>query len=76
MSTYCMVPHRATGFSPFMLLYGHKAVMSYIILFTRYASEKQYQDALSSHINKMFEIHQGALLLNRRYQVRMINSFD
>ena len=42
MSAYCMVPHRATGFSPFVLLYGHEAVAPYEILFTRYALEEQY----------------------------------
>ena len=54
VSAYCMVPHRATGFSPFVLLYGCEAVTPYEILFTRYALEEQYQEALSSHIEKMF----------------------
>ena len=71
-----MVPHRATGFSPFVLLYGREAVTPYEIPFTRYDSEEQYQEALSSHIEKMLEIHQGAFLLNRRYQVRMKDTFD
>ena len=57
VSAYWMVPHRATGFSPFVLLYGCEAITPYEILFTRYASEKQYQDALSSHNFKMFELH-------------------
>ena len=67
VSAYWMVPHRATGFSPFVLLYGCEAVMPYEIPFTRYDSEEQYQEALSSHIKKMFEIHQGAFFSNRRY---------
>ena len=60
VSSYCMVPHCATGFSPFVLLYGCEAVMPYEVPFTRYTSEEQYQDTLSSHIEKMFEIHKGA----------------
>ena len=46
MSSYFMVLHRATGFSPFVLLYGCEAVKPYEILFTRYLSEVKYQDAL------------------------------
>ena len=71
-----MFPHRATGFSPFVLLYGCEAVTPYEIPFTRYNSEEQYQEALSSHIKKMFEIHQGAFLSNRQYQVKMKDTFD
>ena len=50
--------------------------MPYEIPFTRYASEEQYQEALSSHIKKMFEIHQGAFLSNRRYQLKMKDTFN
>ena len=71
-----MVPHRATGFSPFVLLYGHEAITPYEIPSTRYASEELYQDALSSHIKKMFEIYTGAFLTNRRYQLKMKETFD
>ena len=76
VSAYCIVPHRATGFSPFVLHYGHEAVTPYEIPFTRYNSEEQYQEALSSHIKKIFEIHQGAFLSNRRYQVKMKDTFN
>lgn len=71
-----MVPHRATGFSPFVLLYGCEAITPYEIPFTRYTSEELYQDALSSNIKKMFEIHTGAFLSNRRYQLKMKETFD
>ena len=71
-----MVPHRDTGFLPFVLLYGREAITPYEILFTRYASEEQYQDTLSSHILKMFELHQGAFLSNRRYQMKTKETFD
>ena len=75
-SANCMVPHRNTGFSPFVLLYGCEAVTPYEIPFTRYTLEEQYHEALSSHIKKMFEIHHGAFFSNRRYQVKMKNTFD
>ena len=37
VSTYQMVPHIATGFLPFMLLYGCKATTPYGIWFARHA---------------------------------------
>ena len=57
VNAYWIVPHRATGFLPFVLLYGCEAITPYKILFTRYAQEKQYQYTLSSHILKIFELH-------------------
>ena len=57
VSAYWIVPHRATGFSPFVLLYGCEAVTPYELPFTRYELEEQYQEALSSHIRKMFKFH-------------------
>ena len=59
VSAYRMVPHRATGFSPFVLLYGCEAITPYEIPFTRYDSEEQYQDALSSHIKKCLNSTRG-----------------
>ena len=56
VSAYWMVPHRATGFLPFVLLYGCEATTPYVIPFTRYTLEEQYQDTLSSHIFKKFEL--------------------
>ena len=76
VSAYCMVPHCATGFSPFVLLYGCEAVTPYEVPFTRYTPEEQYQDALSSHIEKMFEIHKGAFFSNPKYQLKMKKIFD
>ena len=38
VKAYCMVPHCATGFSPFVLFYGCEAVTPYEVLFTRYTS--------------------------------------
>ena len=71
-----MVPHRATGFSPFVLFYGFEAITLYKILFTRYALEEKYQDTLGSQILKMFELHEGAFLSNRSYQTKMKETFD
>lgn len=41
-----------------------------------YALEDLYQDALSSHIKKMFEIHKVAFLSNRSYQLKMKETSD
>ena len=67
VSAYWMVPHRATGFSPFVLLFCCEAITPYEILFTKYTLEEKYQDTLSSHILKIFEPHQVAFLSNKRY---------
>ena len=75
-SAYWMVPHGPTGFSPFVLLHGCEAITPYIIPFTRYALEELYQDALSSHIKKMFEIQKGAFISNRHYQLKMKKTFE
>ena len=42
VSAYWMVTHRATGFLPFVLLYGCEAITPYEILFTRYTLEELY----------------------------------
>ena len=42
VSTYCIMPFRATGFSPFVLLYDCEAVTPYEIQFTRYTLKEQY----------------------------------
>ena len=76
VSAYRMVPHRATGFSPFVLLYGCEAITPYEIPFTRYDSEEQYQEALSSHVEKMFELHKRAFFSNRKYQMKMKETFN
>ena len=70
VSAYCMVPHCATGFSPFVLLYGCEAVTPYEVLFTRYTSDEHYQDTLSSCIEKMFKIHKRAFFSNHKYQLK------
>ena len=76
VSAYRMVPHRTTGFLPFVLLYGREAITPYEIPFTWYDSEEQYQDALSSHIEKMFELHERAFFKNRKYQMKMKETFN
>ena len=70
VSTYCMRPHCATRSSLFVLLYVHEAVTPYEVLFNSYASEEQYQGALSSHTEKMFEIHKGDFFSNHKYQLK------
>ena len=59
-----------------MLLYGCEAITPYEILFTRYVLEELYQDAFSSHIEKIIEIHKGAFLSNKCYQLKKKETFD
>ena len=67
VSAYCMVPHRATVFSPFVLLYGCEAVTPYEILITSMGWRNSAKMPLVLTSTKMFEIHQRAFLSNRRY---------
>ena len=71
-----MVPHCATDFLPFVLLYGCEAIRPFEIPFTWYDSEEQYQDALSSHVEKMFELRKRVFFTNRKYQMKMKETFD
>ena len=52
-----MVPHRAFGSSPFVMIYSCEAIAPHEIPLTRHALEEKYQNNLKSHIFKMFEPH-------------------
>ena len=58
-----------------MLPYGCEAITPYEILFTRYVFKELYQDALSSHIIKMFEIYKGAFILKQMLPVENERDF-
>ena len=48
-----MVPHEATGISPFLMLYGREAIMPEEIDHTTYASNSNYEKAVAGHIAKV-----------------------
>ena len=63
-SAYRMVPHEATGMSPFLMLYGREALLPEEIEHTRYGSDVDYEKAVLGHIEKMLGIQEQALEKN------------
>ena len=63
-SAYRMVPHEATGMSPFLMLYGREALLPEEIEHTRYDSDVDYEKAVLGHIEKMLGIQERALEKN------------
>jgi len=76
VAAYCMVPHRATGFSPFQLLYGCDLLMPEELPFTTYNSDEDYEIVLSTHIEKMLKTIQQAMLNNQNTQKKTRKWFD
>ena len=60
-SAYRMVPHEATGMSPFLMLNGCEALLPEKIEHTRYGSNVNYEKAVAGHIEKMLGIQEQAL---------------
>lgn len=65
---YNMVLHKATGFSPFQLLYGRDTLMPDKLPFTEYKSNEDYEQALNSHIETMIATNRKAMEKNQLYQ--------
>ena len=55
-SSYRMVPHESTGFSPFLMMYGWEAVMPEEIPHMTFLSNEDYETAVGKHIGRVFAI--------------------
>ena len=56
VSAYRIVPHRATGFSPFMMIYGQESILPQEIDQIHFILAGSYEEALVRHMNFIFEI--------------------
>lgn len=54
---YRIVTHRTTGFSPFKMLYGQKAIISEEVGLSRFTNWESYDKALESHTHLMWGLH-------------------
>ena len=59
-SSYRMVPHESTGFSPFLIVYGRDAIMPEEIPHMTYLSNEDYKTAVEKHIRRMLAINEKA----------------
>ena len=59
-SSYRMVPHESTGFSPFLMKYGREAIMHEEIPHMTYLSNEDYKTAVGKHIGRMLAINKKA----------------
>ena len=65
-SAYWMVPQKATGISPFLMLYGREAIMPEEIDHTTFASNSDYEKAVAGHIAKILDLQEMASKNNKR----------
>ena len=73
---YRMVPHRGTGFSPFMMLYGREAGLPEEIGLVEYETYENYEEAVQSHVENLLEIHRIANYTNQVYWNKTKAYFD
>ena len=71
-----MVPHEATGMSPFLMLYGREALLPEEIEHTTYGSDSDYEKAVERHIGRMLEIQELASQRNSGAIQRSKEYFD
>lgn len=71
VSAYRMVPHRETGFSPFIMLYGRESILPQEIQYTKFQTIEDHEKAVENHIRKMLSIHEVALKKRIEYQSKM-----
>ena len=59
-SSYRMVSPESTGFSPFLMMYGWKAIMPEEIPHMTYLSNENYETAVGKHIGRVLAINEEA----------------
>ena len=72
-SSYRMVPHESTGFSPFLMEYGQEAIMPEEIPHMTYLSNEDYETAVGKHIGRMLAINEKAREKNQESVQRSKN---
>ena len=75
-SSYIMVPHESTGFSPFLMMYGREAIMPEEIPYMTYLSNEDYETAVGKHIGRMLAINEKAREKNQESVQRSKEYFD
>ena len=75
-SAYRMVSHKATGISPFLMLYGCEALLPEEIEHTMYGSDTDYKNAVERHIGQMLQIQELASWRNSVAIQRSKEFFD
>ena len=73
---YRMVPHRGTGFSPFMMLYGREAITAEEVPYVEYSCDGDYDQALQEHVIKLWNIHEKARATGKLYAQRTKAYYD
>ena len=67
VAAYNMVPHRGTGFSPFMMVYGREAISPVEVKDVEFGEIEDYDTAIKEHIENMILIHEQATQTNIGY---------
>lgn len=71
-----MVPSRATGFSPFKMLYGQESMVPNEFSHIEFKTEKDYNLAAENHIEQMVKIHNPEMSNDRAYYKKIKLAFD
>ena len=75
-SSYRMVPHESTGFSPFLMMYGWEAIMPEETPHMTYLSNEDYETVVDKHIGRMLAINEKAGEKNQECVQRSKEYFD
>ena len=71
-----MVPHRSSGISPYIMLYGQEPIMPEEINFIKFKKVEDHEIAIKNHIKNMIDIHELALGRRKFYINKMKADFN